>query len=125
MDEDQITKQLRDIAAEAEALGPYLEGVLLGGKRAKYTKKDGSVSSYATAPVVQYRTGPGKRRSKRVPVGRIGCVKRLLEAGRRRRALLDRHLELSAVLALDFKKKTDSGVPGGENGQPRSHAGRT
>jgi hypothetical protein len=105
MDEDPITKQLRDIAAEAEALGPYLEGVLLGGKRAKYTKKDGSVSSYATAQVVQYRTGPGKRRSKRVPAGRIGCVKRLLEAGRKRRALLDRHLELSAVLALDFKKK--------------------
>jgi hypothetical protein len=106
MDDGRVMKQLREIAAEAEALGPYLEGNLLGGKRATYTKKDGSVSSYATAPVVQYRIGPGKRASKRVPAGRVECVKRLLKAGRRRRELMDRHRELSAALALDFKKNS-------------------
>lgn len=105
MEKVSIVKELRDIVAEAEALGPYLDGHLLGGKRAKYTKKDGSVSTYATAPIVQYRTGPGKRKSKRVPANQIECVKRLLEAGKRRRELLQRHRELSALLALDFKKK--------------------
>lgn len=106
MDYDQILRELRDIVAEAEALGPYLDGHLLMGKRAKYTKKDGSVSFYATAPVVQYRVGPKKRMSKRVPDKQIGYVKRLLEAGKRRRALQERHLALSAMLAFDFKKKT-------------------
>jgi len=105
MDERLIVGQLRDIAAEAEAIGPYLEGHLLGGKRAKYTKKDGSVSVYPTAPVLQYRAAHGKRKSKRIPADRVARVKRLLEAGKRRRDLLERHRELSAELALDFKKK--------------------
>ena len=105
MDIDRILKELRDIVAEAEALGPYLDGHLLGGKQAKYTKKDGSISCYVTAPVVQYRIGPGKRKSKRVPADQIGRVKRLLDAGKKRQALLNRHLALSAMLALDFKKK--------------------
>jgi hypothetical protein len=105
MDGRRIVEQLRDIAAEAEALGPYLEGNLLGGKQAKYTKKDGSVSSYPTAPVLQYRVARGKRKSKRIPADRIAYVKRLLEAGKRRRELMERHRELSAALALDFKKK--------------------
>jgi len=105
MDIDRILKELRDIVVEAEALGPYLDGHLLSGKQAKYTKKDGSISCYGTAPVVQYRIGPGKRKSKRVPADQIGRVKRLLDAGKKRRTLLDRHLVLSAILALDFKKK--------------------
>jgi hypothetical protein len=106
MDDEQIMKQLHEITAEAEALVPYLEGNLLGGKRATYTKKDGSVSCYATAPVVQYRVGRGKRASKRVPIDRIECVKRLLDAGKRRRELLEQHRELSAKLARAFKKNS-------------------
>jgi len=105
MDHDSIMKELHEIVAEAAMIGPYLEGHLLGGKQAKYTKRDGSVSIYPTAPIVQYRTGPKTRKSKRVPPGQVGCVKRLLEAGNKRRKLLDRHRELSAMLALDFKKK--------------------
>ena len=105
MNESQMLKRLAQIAAEAEALGPYLEGDLLENKKAKYIQKDGTVSTYATAPVLQYRTGPGKRRSKRIPVGKVNAVKRLLEAGKLRRALMAQHCELAAVLALDFKKK--------------------
>lgn len=105
MNESQMLKRLAQITAEAEALGPYLEGDLLENKKAKYIMKDGSVSTYATAPVLQYRTGPGKRRSKRIPAGKVDAVKRLLEAGKLRRALMEQHRELAAVLALDFKKK--------------------
>jgi hypothetical protein len=105
MDEKKITRELRRIETEARALGPYLEGNLLKGKKAKHTCKDGTVSAYATAPVLQYRTGPGKRKSKRIPEEKAAAVERLLEAGRKRKALLARHRELSAELALEFKKK--------------------
>lgn len=105
MNESQVLKRLNQITTEAEALGPYLEGDLLENKKATYVKKDGTVSTYATAPVLQYRAGPGKRRSKRIPADKIEDVKRLLEAGRLRRALQVQHRELAATLALDFKKK--------------------
>lgn len=105
MDEKQITSELRRIETEARALGPYLEGNLLKGKKAKHTCKDGTVSAYATAPVLQYRTGPGKRKSKRIPEEKAAAVELLLEAGRKRKALLARHCELTAELALAFKKK--------------------
>jgi hypothetical protein len=105
MEEKQITSELRRIEAEARALGPYLEGNLLKGKKAKHTCKDGTVSAYATAPVLQYRTGPGKRKSKRIPEEKAEAVELLLEAGRKRKALLARHCELTAGLALAFKKK--------------------
>jgi hypothetical protein len=109
-DGERIEKELRAVAAEAQALGPYLEGNLLRNKRARHTKKDGTVSTYATAPVLQYRAGPGKRKSKRIPAERVEAVERLLEAGARRRALLARHRELAATLALDFKKKVTAQV---------------
>lgn len=105
MDEKQLTAELRKVETEARAVGPYLEGNLLKGKKAKYTCKDGTVSTYATDPVLQYRTGHGKRKSKRIPQGKAAAVELLLEAGRKRKALLARHRELTAVLALEFKKK--------------------
>lgn len=105
MDEKQITAELRRIETEARVLGPYLEGNLLNGKKAKHTCKDGTVSTYATAPVLQYRAGPGKRKSRRIPQGMAAAVERLLAAGRERKALLARHRELTAQLALEFKKK--------------------
>ncbi len=105
MNEPQLIKRLTQITTDAEALGPYLEGDLLENKKATYVKKDGTVSTYATAPVLQYRAGPGQRKSKRIPADKVEAVKRLLESGRRRRALLVQHRELAATLALDFKKK--------------------
>ena len=105
MNESQVLKRLAQITTEAEALGPYLEGDLLENKKATYVKKDGTVSNYPTAPVLQYRAGPGKRKSKRIPADKVEAVKRLLEAGRLRRALQVQHRELAATLALDFKKK--------------------
>ena len=105
MDHKKITNELRQIVTEAESIGSYLEGNLLKGKKAKYTCKDGSISEYTTSPVLQYRVGPNKRKSKRIPFDKVALVERLLEAGIQRRKLMDRHLELSAMDALDFKKK--------------------
>lgn len=105
MDCKQITNQLRQIVTEAELIGPYLEGNLLKGKKAKYTCKDGTVSEYATSPILQYKVGSGKRKSKRIPLDKVDVVERLLKAGIKRRALMDQHLEFSAKIALDFKKK--------------------
>lgn len=105
MEHKQITNEIRHIVKEAESIGPYLEGNLLKNKKAKYTCADGSVSEYATSPVLQYRVGPGKRKSKRIPLDKVEVVERLLKAGIQRKELMDRHLELSAKIALDFKKK--------------------
>ena len=106
MDNKELIKELRKITIEAESIGPYLEGNLLKGKFAKYTHKDGVVSKYPTNPVLQYRVGPGKRKSKRIPLEKVDIVERLLVAGIHRRKLMDRHLELSAMIALDFKKNS-------------------
>lgn len=105
MAHEKITNELRQIVTEAESLGPYLEGNLLKGKKDKYTCKDGSVSEYATSPVLQYRIGSGQRKSKRIPLDKVEVIERLLKAGIQRKKLMDRHLELSAEIALDFKKK--------------------
>ncbi len=105
MDQSKVLKRLAQITSEAEALGPYLEGDLLQNKKATYTKRDGTVSTYATAPVLQYRAGEGGRRSKRIPADKVEAVQRLLEVGRRRRALMVEHRELAAKLALDFNTR--------------------
>lgn len=105
MDHIQIINELRQIVTEAESIGPYLEGNILKGKKAKYTCKDGSVSEYATSPVLQYRVGPRQRKSKRIPLDKVDVVEDLLKAGIQRKKLMDRHLELSSKIALDFKKK--------------------
>ncbi|MDD2599556.1 MAG: hypothetical protein PHO37_10065 [Kiritimatiellae bacterium] len=105
MDHTQIAIELRQIAAEAESIGPYLEGNLLKGKKAKYLCKDGTVSEYLTSPVLQYRVGPNERKSKRIPFGKVDVVERLLEAGVRHKKLMNQHLKLSSIIALDLKKK--------------------
>lgn len=105
MDHKQIINELRQIVTEAESIGSYLEGNLLKGKKTKYTCKDGSISEYTTSPILQYRVGPCKRKSKRIPLDKVDVVEHLLKAGIQRKKLMDRHLELSAEIALDFKKK--------------------
>ena len=105
MDKTQVIGELRRITTEAESIGPYLEGNLLKGKMAKYVRKDGVVSAYATDPVLQYKAGHGIRKSKRIPKEKVPVVERMLDAGKRRKALMERHRDLSSVLALDLKKK--------------------
>ena len=106
MNIQDITNELARITTEAEAIGPYLEGNLLKNKKTKYTRKDGTVSEYPTSPVLQYKVSKGNRKSKRIPKGKIPVVERMLKAGRRRKDLMCRHRELSAMLALDFKKNS-------------------
>ena len=106
MNSNDIVNELKCIAAEAEAIGPYLEGNLLKNKKTKYTRKGGEISEYPTSPVLQYKVSKGKRKSKRIPKGKIAVVERMLEAGKRREELMSRHRELSAILALDFKKNS-------------------
>ena len=105
MTEREILKEMRDILAEVRAIGPCLDGNLLANKSNRYTKKDGSVSVYPAPPVLQYRVGPGKRRSKRIPREKVAEVERLLEAGARHRRLMARYAALAAELALSSKKR--------------------
>lgn len=105
MTEREIIVEMRDILNQVRAIGPCLDGNLLANKTNRYTKKDGSVSVYPAPPVLQYRVGPGKRRSRRVPAGKVAEIGRLLEAGRLYRGLMDRYTALAAELALSPKKK--------------------
>ena len=104
MTEREMITEMRGILAEVRAIGPCLDGNLLKNKSNKYVKKDGSVSVYAAPAVLQYRVGPGKRKSRRIPAGRVADVERLLDAGRRYRRLTVRYAELAAELALSQKK---------------------
>ena len=106
MTERDILNEMRSVLAEVRALGPCLDGNLLKNKSNKYVKKDGSVSVYAAPPVLQYRAGPGKRRSARVPEGRVAEIERLLAAGKSYRKLMARYTALAAELALSSKKNS-------------------
>lgn len=106
MTEREIIVEMRDILTEVRAIGPCLDGNLLVNKTNKYRKKDDTVSIYPALPVLQYRVGPGKRRSRRIPADRVAEVERLLDAGRRYRRLMARYTSLAAELALPAKKKT-------------------
>ena len=108
MNIQDITDELARITTEAESIGPYLEGNLLKNKKTKYTRKDGTVSEYPTSPVLQYKVSKGNRKSKRIPKGKVRIVERMLKAGKRRMELMSRHRELSAMLALDFKKNSSN-----------------
>ena len=101
----EIIRAMRTVIAEAEAIGPWIDGQLLKNKRTKYVKKDGSVSYYPTLPILQYRVGPGKRRSKRIPLERVAEIEQLIRDGARFKALMARYTELAARLSLDVKKK--------------------
>jgi len=102
---DKIEREMDEIVRAIRALGPCLEGSLKENAKAKYVKKDGTVSEYPTPPILQYRAGPKKRGYRRIPRGKVGEVRRLLENGRRYRELASRYEALSARLALRFKKK--------------------
>ena len=105
MTERETIVEMRNILTEVRAIGPCLDGNLLTNKSNRYTKKDGSVSVYPAPAVLQYRAGPGKRRSKRIPAGKLAEIGKLLEAGRRYRTLMARYTALAAGLALSSKKK--------------------
>ena len=67
----EIIREMRAVIAEAEAIGPWIDGHLLKNKRTKYVKKDGSISFYPTLPILQYRVGPKQRKSKRIPLNQV------------------------------------------------------
>ena len=102
----EILREMRAVIAEAEAIGPWIDGHLLKNKRTKYVKKDGSISFYPTLPILQYRVGPKQRKSKRIPLNQVAEIERLLKNGVRFKALMARYGELAARLALDAKKKS-------------------
>ncbi len=101
----EIEQEMKETIKSIQALGACLEGSLKENAEAKYVKKDGSVSKYPTAPILQYRIGPKKRGYRRIPASRIGDVRRLLKNGKRYRELAGHFEMLSARLALLFKKK--------------------
>lgn len=101
----EATAEMRQIITEAESIGPWLDGHLLTNKTTKYLKKDGSISEYPTTPILQYRVGPKRRKSKRIPQDKVARVTELLDAGQRYKELMQRYGELASALALNFKKK--------------------
>ena len=101
----EIIREMRAVIAEAEAIGPWIDGDLLKNKQTKYVKKDGSISFYPTRPILQYRLGPKLRKSKRIPLDKVAEIERLLKDGDRFKALMARYGALAARLALDSKKK--------------------
>ena len=101
----KIEQEMNETLKSIQALGPCLEGSLKQNAKANYVKKDGSVSRYPTAPILQYRIGPKKRGYRRLPLSRLGEVLILLENGKRYREFAERYEALSTQLALCFKKK--------------------
>ena len=102
---EDIEREMDETVRAIRALGPCLEGSLKQNAKVRYVKKDGTVSEYPTAPILQYRAGPKTRGYRRIPADKIEEVLRLLENGRRYRELASRYERLSARLALLFKKK--------------------
>lgn len=102
---DGIEREMDAALRAIRALGPCLEGSLKRNAKARYVKRDGTVSEYPTASILQYRAGPKTRGYRRIPADKIEEVLRLLENGRRYRELASRYERLSARLALRFKKK--------------------
>lgn len=113
----KIEQEMSETLKSIQALGPCLEGSLKENAKAKYVKKDGSVSHYPTPPILQYRIGPKKRGYRRIPLSHLGEVQLLLENGKRYRELAERYEALSARLALRFKKKPASGDPRNADGK--------
>lgn len=100
-----IEREMDEVVRAIRALGPCLEGSLKENAKARYVKKDGTVSEYPTSPILQYRAGPKSRAYRRIPLDKVAEVRRLLENGRAYRRLASRYERLSARLALRFKKK--------------------
>ena len=100
-----IEREMDETVRAMRALGPCLEGSMKMNAKARYVKKDGTVSEYPTAPILQYRAGPKRRGYRRVPRDKVAEVRLLLENGRRYRELASQYELLSARLALHFKKK--------------------
>jgi hypothetical protein len=101
-----IEREMDGVVMAMRGIGPCLSGTVKKGPKVKYTKKDGTVSEYGTAPILQYRAGPKKRAGRRIPEGRVAEVERLLASGRRYRELAARYEAPAARLALLFQKKT-------------------
>ncbi len=101
----KIEQEMNETLNSIQALGACLEGSLKENVKAKYVKKDGSVSYYPTASILQYRIGPKKRGYRRIPASRIDEIRHLLENGKCYRKLAEHYEALSARLALRFKKK--------------------
>ena len=102
---DGIEREMDAVLRAIRALGPCLEGSLKENAKARYVKKDGTVSEYPTAPILQFRSGPKSRGYRRIPRDKVAEVRLLLENGRKYRELASRYERLSARLALRFKKK--------------------
>ncbi len=106
--------RINEILVKIGGVEAMLDGALLT-KHNRAARKDGSVHTSPEHYVFQYRGADGRRKWKAVPTGAHKAVERLVEAGKRYRAL---EAEYSALmtersLGADVKKNT-----GGLRGQP-------
>ena len=98
---DEILLKMRSIEA-------MLDGALLT-KHNRVARKDSTVHISPAHYVFQYRGADGKRKWKAVPTGAHKAVERLVEAGRRYRALETEYSALMTERSLmaDVKKNTE------------------
>ena len=92
--EAQIRSDFERVALDLAQIGNFLEGSLQNSVK-RYRKKDGTISEYTLPPVLQYPLEGGGQSRMRIPAQHVPLVRRLLDAGKRRRELLARHRALS------------------------------
>jgi len=111
---DKNDARIDEILLQIGSIEAMLDGALLT-KHNRVARKDGIVHISPAHYVFQYRGADGRRKWKAVPTGAHKAVERLVEAGKRYRALQAEYSALMTERSLgaDVKKNT-----GGLRGQP-------
>jgi hypothetical protein len=100
--------RIDEILLEMRSIEAMLDGALLT-KHNRVARKDGIVHISPAHYVFQYRGADGRRKWKAVPAGARKAVERLVEAGRRYRALESEYSALMTERALVADVKKNAG----------------
>lgn len=100
-----IATDMKKVIAELATIVDYVNGSISERPR-KYRKADGSESEQKALPTLQYYAD-GKQGGKRIPRKMLPSVRRRVENGKRRKALL---MRLDALAAEKTLAEIESGV---------------
>lgn len=100
---EEIEKEMRAVSAKIAVIVDYVNGSISERPR-KYRKADGTESGQKALPTLQYYAA-GRQKGQRVPRKMLPAMQRLVENGRRRKALLRRLDELAAERAVAMLKE--------------------
>lgn len=92
---------------QMEQIPAMLDGVLMA-KHNRVPRKDGSVHVSPDHWMFQYRAADGKRRWKRIPRHAKAAVGRLVDAGKRYRALEQEYAALLTEMSLESRSKKNA-----------------